>query len=63
MHLPGIVSRAEWLDARRALLVKEKELTRQRDALNAERRRLPMVTGELRQQLSRRLVGDPLVPR
>jgi predicted dithiol-disulfide oxidoreductase (DUF899 family) len=29
--------------ARKELLAKEKELTRQRDALNAERRRLPMV--------------------
>jgi predicted dithiol-disulfide oxidoreductase (DUF899 family) len=43
MSLPQIVSRDEWLAARTALLVKEKELTRVRDALNAERRRLPMV--------------------
>jgi predicted dithiol-disulfide oxidoreductase (DUF899 family) len=43
MALPEIVTREEWLAARRALLVKEKELTRARDALNAERRRLPMV--------------------
>ena len=43
MSLPQIVSRDEWLVARRALLAKEKELTRARDALNAERRRLPMV--------------------
>jgi predicted dithiol-disulfide oxidoreductase (DUF899 family) len=41
--LPRVVSRAEWLAAREALLVKEKEATRARDALNAERRRLPMV--------------------
>jgi len=41
--LPEIVSRAQWLEARRALLAKEKALTHQRDALNAERRRLPMV--------------------
>jgi predicted dithiol-disulfide oxidoreductase (DUF899 family) len=41
--LPHIASREEWLAARKALLVKEKELTRARDALNAERRRLPMV--------------------
>lgn len=41
--LPPVVSRAEWLAARRALLRKEKELTRLRDALNAERRRLPVV--------------------
>ena len=43
MSLPKIASRAEWLTARKALLAKEKELTRQRDALSAERRRLPMV--------------------
>ena len=43
MSLPKVVSREEWLAARKALLVKEKELTRARDALNAERRRLPMV--------------------
>jgi len=41
--LPKVVSRQEWLAARRALLANEKELTRRRDALNAERRRLPMV--------------------
>jgi predicted dithiol-disulfide oxidoreductase (DUF899 family) len=40
---PRVVSRAEWLAARNALLVKEKEATRVRDVLNAERRRLPMV--------------------
>ncbi len=43
MSLPKVVSRDEWLHARKALLVQEKELTRRRDALNAERRRLPMV--------------------
>ncbi len=43
MSLPQIATRDEWLAARRALLVKEKELTRRRDALNAERRMLPMV--------------------
>lgn len=41
--LPEIVSRAEWLAAREAFLIREKEATRARDALNAERRRLPMV--------------------
>ena len=40
---PKLVSRDEWLGARKALLAKEKELTRYRDAVNAERRRLPMV--------------------
>ncbi len=43
MALPEVVSRDEWLAARKELLVKEKAFTRQRDALNAERRRLPMV--------------------
>jgi predicted dithiol-disulfide oxidoreductase (DUF899 family) len=43
VSLPEIVSRDEWLVARKALLAKEKDLTRRRDALNAERRRLPMV--------------------
>ncbi|MEU5522159.1 DUF899 domain-containing protein [Streptomyces sp. NPDC047860] len=43
MSLPEIVSRAEWLAAREELLAKEKAVTRARDALNAERRRLPMV--------------------
>jgi predicted dithiol-disulfide oxidoreductase (DUF899 family) len=43
MNLPPIVSRADWQVARERLLVKEKEATRARDALAAERRRLPMV--------------------
>ena len=43
MSLPQVVSRDEWLAARKQLLAKEKELTRQRDALCAERRMLPMV--------------------
>ena len=43
MSLPEISSREEWLAARMALLAREKELTRARDALNADRRRLPMV--------------------
>lgn len=43
MTLPLIVSQAEWLKARTALLTKEKEMTHQRDALNTERRNLPMV--------------------
>src|SRR5215831_16771496 len=36
-----VVSAAEWDAAREKLLVKEKELTRARDALAAERRRMP----------------------
>jgi predicted dithiol-disulfide oxidoreductase (DUF899 family) len=43
MTLPDVVSREEWLVARKRLLAEEKELTRRRDALCAERRRLPMV--------------------
>jgi predicted dithiol-disulfide oxidoreductase (DUF899 family) len=43
MNRPRVVSREEWQAACTNLLVKEKELTRQRDALAAERRRLPMV--------------------
>jgi predicted dithiol-disulfide oxidoreductase (DUF899 family) len=41
--LHPVVSREEWLAARKALLSKEKELTRLRDRLNAERRALPWV--------------------
>src|SRR5262245_45079750 len=44
--LPEVVSRDVWLAARRALLVKEKAATSARDALSAERRRLPMVALE-----------------
>jgi predicted dithiol-disulfide oxidoreductase (DUF899 family) len=43
MSLPKIATRDEWLAARTELLIKEKALTQQRDALNAERRNLPMV--------------------
>ena len=43
MSLPKVVTRDEWLAARNELLAKEKELTRRRDALNVERRELPMV--------------------
>jgi len=43
VSLPRIATRDEWLAARKELLLKEKELTRQRDALNTERRNLPMV--------------------
>ena len=41
MKTPPIVSPEEWESARRELLVKEKALTRARDALAAERRRMP----------------------
>jgi predicted dithiol-disulfide oxidoreductase (DUF899 family) len=43
MDLPTVVSREEWLAARKDLLVKEKAATRARDTLNTERRQLPMV--------------------
>jgi len=43
MNLPQIVSAAEWEAAHEALLVEEKQAIRARDALAAERRRLPMV--------------------
>ncbi|MGW7493517.1 DUF899 domain-containing protein [Streptomyces luteogriseus] len=43
MSLPEIVSRGAWRAARAELLLKEKAVTRARDALNAERRGLPMV--------------------
>ena len=43
---PKIVSAEGWEAARAALLVKEKEVTRTRDALAASRRRMPMVAVE-----------------
>jgi predicted dithiol-disulfide oxidoreductase (DUF899 family) len=43
MKLPPVVSPAEWQEAHEQLLAKEKEATRARDALAAERRRQPMV--------------------
>jgi predicted dithiol-disulfide oxidoreductase (DUF899 family) len=43
VNLPPVVSDEEWRAAIKTLRVKEKEQTRARDALAAERRRLPMV--------------------
>src|SRR5215475_2950969 len=43
MNRPPVVSPQEWQTARDALLIREKQLTRELDALAAERRRLPMV--------------------
>ncbi|PYT00657.1 MAG: DUF899 domain-containing protein [Acidobacteria bacterium] len=43
---PAIVSPEEWNAEREKLLVREKELTRARDALAAERRRMPWVAVE-----------------
>src|SRR6266498_5326734 len=46
MKTPPIVSQQEWEAARQQLLVKEKSLTRSRDALAAERRRMPWMAVE-----------------
>src|SRR5438132_3834012 len=46
INRPKIVSAQEWEAARQQLLVKEKELTRARDALAAERRRMPWLAVE-----------------
>jgi len=46
MSLPTIATRDEWLAARKALLVKEKQFTKDRDALSTQRRNLPMVEVE-----------------
>ena len=46
MDLPPVVSPEEWEAARDKLLVKEKEMTRARDALAAERRRMPRMAVE-----------------
>lgn len=40
---PNIVSREDWLAARKALLARERALTHQRDAINEARRALPWV--------------------
>ena len=46
MNTPPIVSAPEWEAAWQQLLVKEKELTRARDALAAQRRRMPWLAVE-----------------
>jgi predicted dithiol-disulfide oxidoreductase (DUF899 family) len=46
MKMPAVVSQLEWEAAREQLLVKEKELTRARDALAAQRRRMPWMAVE-----------------
>ncbi len=59
---PPIVSRDEWLATREALLVREKEHTRESDRIAAARRRLPMVKLEKNyvfgQKTLRELFGD-----
>ena len=57
MNMPPIVSPQEWDAAREDLLVKEKELTRARDALAAERRRMPRMAVEKELQLRRSRTG------
>lgn len=46
MDLPKVASRDEWLAARKELLAKEKEETKRRDELRAERSKMPMVEVE-----------------
>jgi len=46
MNMPPVVSPEEWAAAREELLVKEKEITRARDALAAQRRRMPRMAVE-----------------
>ena len=46
MDMPPVVSPEEWKAARERLLVKEKELTHARDAMAAERRRMPWLAVE-----------------
>ena len=46
MNMPAVVSRDEWLAARKELLANEKEATRARDTLNTRRRNLPLVRME-----------------
>jgi predicted dithiol-disulfide oxidoreductase (DUF899 family) len=46
MKRPPIVSAQEWAEAREKMLVREKEITRARDALAAERRRMPWMAVE-----------------
>ncbi len=46
MKTPPIVSQQEWEAARQQMLVKEKAFTRSRDALAAERRRMPWMAVE-----------------
>src|SRR5256714_12128883 len=48
MNTPPVVSQQEWEAARQQLLAKEKALTRSRDALAAERRRMPRMLVEKR---------------
>src|SRR5712691_12389869 len=46
MESHTVVSEADWIDARKQLLTKEKEFTRLRDRLSQQRRDLPWVRVE-----------------
>jgi predicted dithiol-disulfide oxidoreductase (DUF899 family) len=46
MQTPPVVTPEEWEQARQKLLIREKEVTRARDALAAERRRMPWTAVE-----------------
>ena len=46
MNLPDVVSQEEWEAANARILAKEKAMTRERDALAAERRRQPIMRVE-----------------
>jgi predicted dithiol-disulfide oxidoreductase (DUF899 family) len=46
VNLPTIVTRHEWLAARKELPAREKELDHERDRLTEARRKLPMVEVE-----------------
>jgi hypothetical protein len=59
LEYPRVVSHAEWLAARKKFLTKEKEFTRLRDQVSAERRRVPMVKIEKNLRLPR---PDPARP-
>jgi predicted dithiol-disulfide oxidoreductase (DUF899 family) len=57
MNTPPIVSLQEWEAARQQLLVNEKALTRSRDLLAAERRRMPWMAVQVS-----RIVPDGYAP-
>jgi hypothetical protein len=59
INTPPIVSPQEWEAAREQVLVKEKALTRARDALAAERRRMPWMAVEKAYVLSTNSRGLP----
>ena len=50
---PPIVSQQEWESARQKLLIKEKALGRSRDALAAERRRMPWLAVDKQYEFDR----------